>query len=640
MGKTPITKLVFFIGKGGVGKTTVSSAYAVCQARLAKRPVLLVSTDPAHSLGDVFQQRFSDHPARVRPFPLWVAEINAEERFGSFLNSRKEELLSILERGSLFSRDEIAPFLDITLPGMAEISALITIHDALSSAKYSQIVVDTAPFGHTLRLFELPRYFAGFLKFLELAATRDQLLAEHFGGAGGMRTPPIIQDWQQALALVEASLHTNGKLFLVTTPEKFALHESLRCAEALQRSSFRIAGVVLNRAVLRAGKCPICHKRSGATTEARRVLRRQFPDAQFHFAEDSGSPVLGVESLENFAEHVFANKRVSWASTAPKEAKVKFAPAVWPELRARLTLVVGKGGVGKTTISAALGFHSRVQTREPVDICSVDPAPSLDDIFQTDVGAQFRPVPGDARLRAAEMDSVAEFDGWAQEMKRTIARAMRPGSSRVHIDFSFERRLFEQLLDSVPPGVDELFSVFRIQEMLSRGSGKLVIDMAPTGHALELLRTPERLLAWTRLLLKTLAAERKLAFAQDAAVEVAALGRRTRGLVQFLKDRKRAGVCVVMLAEPLPDRETARLLHGLQSLNLPVGPIFVNRVLFSQNAGKCWRCRNASNWQMATLAKLRRQYPKATILVARNFPQEIVGMKGLQAFTRELWRIQ
>jgi len=164
--------------------------------------------------------------------------------------------------------------------------------------------------------------------------------------------------------------------------------------------------------------------------------------------------------------------------------------------------------------------------------------------------------------------------------------------------------------------------------------------MAPTGHALELLRTPERLLAWTRLLLKTLAAERKLAFAQDAAVEVAALGRRTRGLVQFLKDRKRAGVCVVMLAEPLPDRETARLLHGLQSLNLPVGPIFVNRVLFSQNAGKCWRCRNASNWQMATLAKLRRQYPKATILVARNFPQEIVGMKGLQAFTRELWRIQ
>src|SRR6202008_1796190 len=118
------------------------------------------------------------------------------------------------------------------------------------------------------------------------------------------------------------------------------------------------------------------------------------------------------------------------------------------------------------------------------------------------------------------------------------------------------------LLDIVPPGVDDVFAVFRILDMLS-GRGLLLIDMAPTGHALELLRTPERIAQWSRLLLKTLAPHRTLPFAQEAAAEIAGIGQRVRHLVAMLRDVRRSQVWPVMLAEPLPDRETGRLLRQL-----------------------------------------------------------------------------
>ena len=127
------------------------------------------------------------------------------------------------------------------------------------------------------------------------------------------------------------------------------------------------------------------------------------------------------------------------------------------------------------------------------------------------------------------------------------------------MDLSFERDLFLAVLDVVPPGVDEIFAAFRILDLVDRG-GRVQIDMAPTGHALEVLRTPARLLGWARVLLKTLAHHRTLPLARDAAVEIATVSQRVRELAATITDAKRSQVWVVMLAEPLPDRETRRLL--------------------------------------------------------------------------------
>ncbi|MBV8050335.1 MAG: ArsA family ATPase, partial [Acidobacteriaceae bacterium] len=271
--------------------------------------------------------------------------------------------------------------------------------------------------------------------------------------------------------------------------------------------------------------------------------------------------------------------------------------------------------------------------------CSVDPAPSLDDVFQTEVGDRPSAVLNDPNFRASEMDSVAAFRNWASHVKDLIDSHTASEASKIHVDLWFERQFFEQLLDSVPPGVDELLAVFRILDLLTEPRKRVLIDMAPTGHALELLKTPERILVWTRLLLKTLAAHRRLAVAQDAGVKVAELSHRVRALAKMLADCKAARVHTVMLAEFLPDRETERLLHELKVLNVSPGPIFVNRLLFAEDVRHCARCRRAREWQLSTLSRLRKRFRDMKIFVVRNFPAEIAGKRALRSLTSELWEL-
>jgi len=225
-----VPELAFFVGKGGVGKTTVAAAYAVHTARKNPRSqVLLVSTDPAHSLGDVLQRKLGGSPKAISTGggKLWAWELNASRLFSDFFRHYKQSILEIVERGSLFSGAEISPLLETALPGMSEISALLAIRDAIESNKYSNIVVDTAPFGHTLRLFSLPEQFVRVLNFLELAAGRDRVLAAHFGGGVQTAEPKLIEDWRGKIKQLTQAFSA-AELFLVTTAEKFALNESVR----------------------------------------------------------------------------------------------------------------------------------------------------------------------------------------------------------------------------------------------------------------------------------------------------------------------------------------------------------------------------------------------------------------------------
>jgi arsenite-transporting ATPase len=188
--------------------------------------------------------------------------------------------------------------------------------------------------------------------------------------------------------------------------------------------------------------------------------------------------------------------------------------------------------------------------------------------------------------------------------------------------------------------VDEIFAIFRILDLVAGGEDMVLIDMAPTGHALELLRMPDRMLLWSRLLLKTLAAHRTLPLAQDLAVEIASLGQRARELVARLKDPSEALLVPVMLAEPMPDRETERLLAALDEIGAHAAPLFVNRVLFPGQVGSCRRCGRAARWQQATLAAVARRRRGRALYVVPDFGREIAGKKDLEGFTRKLWRIE
>ena len=631
-----------------MGKTTVSAAYALHRSVRHKAAVLLISTDPAHSLSDIFGQPLGEQPRKLRlagKARLDVWQVDAEKQFRAFLNRHKENLLAILEAGSIFSRADIEPLLETTMPGMAEMAALLAISDALASAKYDEIVVDTAPIGHTLRLFALPQYFSTFLDVLELASSRDRLLAERFGGSLKTSVNPLVEQWRSMVEAVRAALLVHARIFLVTTPEKFALEESRRAVGSLRSLSpgLDVAAIVLNKAVPSSQHCTTCRARHSATRAARQFLRREFSGKQLYISEDAGAPIVGP-CLLGFGDHVFAGKRIAWNSgpRPPNAPELRLARVDWPTLDRPLTMVLGKGGVGKTTVSAALGFNTRLRAEAAVDICSVDPAPSLDDIFQTDVSDQPRPVLGDSQFRASEMDALAVFTTWARGIRQMIDEATTAEVSAVHVDLWFERQLFTQLLESVPPGLDEILAVLRVLDLLQQPLQKpsrVLIDMAPTGHALDLLRTPERILVWTRLLLKSLAHHRTLALARDAGAQIAELGKAVRDFLDVLRNSRRTRVYAVMLPEALPDRQTERLIAELAKLRISTAAIFVNRVLFKEDVRRCRRCSHVRQWQLATLGKLSARHAPVPLYVVRNLAQEIAGEKALRRFVGELWRL-
>lgn len=632
-------RFTFVIGKGGVGKTTVASALALYSA--AKHPrakTLLLSTDPAHSLADVLGTKLSDRPAKLRVRgTVYARQLDAASAVAEFLAAQREGILHILESGSLFTREELEPLLDSALPGMAEVAALLAIYDLLAS-DFDEVIVDTAPMGHTLRLFELPAHLERFLHLLEVAGSRDQVLAAHFGGS--VAENAYLARWQAMVAAIGRALDAeHAHLVLVTSPELFSLHESVRARDQLRKAPVPLAigEIVLNRSVVAPAACPRCQQIALRTENARTFLHRVFKDVAVRVAEDPGMPILGHQALLAFGKHIREGTPLRLKSRSlPSKKKIGIASTTWPSLEVPLTLTVGKGGVGKTTISAALAFHSRRQhPREAVVICSIDPAPSLDDVFQTRVEEEPRPVLRDPNLLAAEIDAVAEYRRWAEQMEQAVERATSTEVRGVHLDLTFERDLFLALLEVVPPGVDEIFATFRILDLAGR-QRRLQVDMAPTGHALEVLRTPARLLGWARVLLKTLAHHRTLPLARDAAVEIATISQRVRELTTTLIDEKQSQVWVVMLAEPLPDRETTRLVASLRAMKAPIAGIFVNRVLMDET--RCPRCARTRAWQRATLGKLRAA--ELPIFVVPEMGDEVAGRRGLEQLTEKLWRLQ
>lgn len=626
-----------------MGKTTVACALALHKAaRQPRQSHLLMSTDPAHSLADTLQVKLGPAAKKLSGIRgiLWLWQIDSEREFQNFLSENRDAILNIVDRGTLFSKEEIAPLLDTTLPGMSEVAALLAIQELLESEKYDHIIVDTAPFGHTLRLFELPAHFQRFLDFLDVASGRDAWLAQRFGGRVVTPAESFLKRWQAAVDQVkDAFTAQNAEVLLVTTPETFSLNESARSVEALRESvpEMKVSTIVLNRVISDGGTCSTCRRRAGMTRKATHWLKSHFPRIPIMMGADPGNPLLGAELLLRFGETVFADANRRLEAKAPKSAEIKLSKIDWPAKGPDLSFTVGKGGVGKTTVTAALAFHERRSAGLPVTVCSTDPAPSLDDVFEKEIGDRPVDVLGDPMFTAMEFDSVAEYQKWAAAIRQRLEGSLSMESGGLHMDLTFEKQVFAALMEVVPPGVDEVFAIFRVLDLIESRKGKVFIDMAPTGHALELLRMPERMLLWSRLLLKSLSAHRTLALAQDVAVELASLGQKVRGLIKVMQDRQSSRACGVMLPEPVPDSQTKRLLDSVQEIGIAVDSLFVNRVMIS--ATKCSRCARRKGWQMATLKRVRERYAGHRIYLAPEFPGEIAGEAALRKFTGPIWQI-
>ena len=265
-GRAPIFR--FFGGKGGAGKTTLAAATALAAAE-GGREVLVVSTDPAHSLGDALQLRLGPSPRRVptRRGMLCAAEVDANLAVGRWMAARRPALRAIALRGTFLDGTDVDRLLRLSLPGVDELMGLIEVMRLAGARPYDEVVVDTAPTGHTLRLLAMPPMLE------RLAAVLDRLYAKHrflrlqLGGDDRPDASDALIATLEAEALALKALlrdRRRTRLTWVTLPEMLSIREAEDAIRALDALGIAVERIAINRLTraARAG-CPSCAARRG-----------------------------------------------------------------------------------------------------------------------------------------------------------------------------------------------------------------------------------------------------------------------------------------------------------------------------------------------------------------------------------------
>ncbi len=277
-------RITFFAGKGGVGKTTLSSSYALHLA--TSNPELhyvIISVDPAHSLRDVFA---SEKP----PENLTVEIIDTKAKWRQFRDSMGNEIENavnaITPKGLsiAYDTDALQKLIEIAPPGADELFAITRLADLLGDATIKGIVVDTAPTGHFLRLLDLPKSAGEWVReFMRILLRYRDLIPP--GSLG-----EELVNASKALKLVEETLHRDASVMLVTRPESAVVSETLRLASELAARDIRIGGIIANY-VTPDSDC----KSDQSMRKFEEELLAQLPDAMR--IERRDHPVTSLEEL-------------------------------------------------------------------------------------------------------------------------------------------------------------------------------------------------------------------------------------------------------------------------------------------------------------------------------------------------------
>jgi arsenite-transporting ATPase len=251
------------------------------------------------------------------------------------------------------------------------------------------------------------------------------------------------------------------------------------------------------------------------------------------------------------------------------------APAS-PALVRRLTIVGGKGGVGKTTAACALAVDVAGDSRR-VLLVSTDPAPSIADALDTPVADSETAVAGAPGLVARQMDAAAAFERMRTRYRERVD-ALFDAFVAAGVDAAYDRAILRDLLALAPPGVDEVYALASLGETLAEARfDVVVVDPAPTGHLLRLLEMPALALDWAHRLMRLMLKYREVGGLGEAAEDLLGFARRTRALAALLADAASAGLLAVALDEPLVRAETERLVAAVRARGVDVLGVLWNR---------------------------------------------------------------
>lgn len=530
------TRFLFFTGKGGVGKTSLSCATALKLAESGKR-VLLVSTDPASNLDEVLETKLTNAPTPIAGAPgLEALNINPVEAAAAYRERLIGPMRGLLPEAALRSMEEqLSGSCTVEIAAFDEFAGLIG--DPEAAKAYDHVIFDTAPTGHTLRL-------------MSLAKAWDQFLDQNTSGTSCLGP---LAGLEKQRVIYEATVNTLADahattLVLVSRPQLSALREAERTSKELRALGVANQCLVINGVF--ATPCPAdpaaqaMQKRGEAALSAAQAFIDSMPAFIVPLRSINILGIGGVRALLTEQAAIEPRTHFDEWTAPPMQSLASLVDEIERQGHG-VIMTMGKGGVGKTTVAAAIAVLLAKRGHR-VHLSTTDPAAH---IVQTLAGQ----VEG---LTTSKIDPAAETAAYTAEVMSHQGAQMDDAG----------RALLEEDLRS--PCTEEI-AVFRaFAREVGQGTTRFVVlDTAPTGHTLLLLDASE---AYQREL------ERQARSTQPEEV---------LHLLERLRDPAFTQILLVTLPEATPVHEAAALQDDLRRAHIEPHAWVINQSLL--HSGSC-----------------------------------------------------
>ena len=525
-----LTKYMFFTGKGGVGKTSLACATAVALADNGKN-VLLISTDPASNLQDVFNTFIDNKGVQIKEVPnLTVINLNPEEAAGEYRESIIGPYRGKIPAMMIKNMEEqLSGSCTVEIAAFNEFSEVITSKE--KSETYDYILFDTAPTGHTLRMLELPSAWDHYI-------SNENPSENYMGQLSGMKEKQEL--YKEAVERLSDPKQTT--LVLVSRPDYTPLKEVARSSQELWDIQIRNQWFIINGLMEKPDSEDLSeneyyNKQSLALKKAPDILNHQ----KKFFVPLRSYNMTGIENLRN----LLVKDNLEPHSEPQKIIHYKSLNVLVDELyksNKKVIFTMGKGGVGKTTMAAVLAL-GLLDKGKKVHLTTTDPADHLKYIINESEG-----------LRITNINPEKELEAYTSDI---IFEAKNQGKTDAEIAYITE--------DLQSPCTKEI-AVFRaFSDIVAEADEEIVIiDTAPTGHTLLLLDSTQ-------------------SYHKEVERSQGDIPQSVKNLLPRLRDRRETEVLIVTLPEATPVLEAERLKADLSRAGIENTWWIVNNSMSNTN---------------------------------------------------------
>ncbi|WP_278830836.1 arsenical pump-driving ATPase [Mitsuokella multacida] len=571
LSKLHLTQYLFFTGKGGVGKTSTACAVATSLADSGKR-VLLVSTDPASNLQDVFAMELHSKPTPITEVPgLSAANLDPIEAAAEYRESVIAPYRGMLPDAAIANMEEqLSGSCTIEIAAFNAFANFIT--DETIQKSYDHIIFDTAPTGHTLRMLQLPSAWSNFIN-------------ESTHGASCLGQLSGLEEKKAVYKTAVDTLADGGKtmLLLVTRPETAPLQEANRASCELRELGIQNQLLIINGVLMQhddALSSELYRKQQAALADMPAELKKL---AQYAVPLRA-YPITGIANIRAMlTEDHFEQQQAKIDRT--KLHRLNDLVNTLDAENKKVIFTMGKGGVGKTTIAAAIALGLAKRGKK-VHLTTTDPAAHLKFVLSEQDG-----------ITMSHIDEATELKKYQEEV---LSKARQNGLSGEDIAYIEE--------DLRSPCTQEI-AVFRaFAEVVEKADDEIiVIDTAPTGHTLLLLESTENY-------------DREIRRTKGETPES------VKHLLPRLKG-KETEVIIVTLPEATPVYEAMRLEDDLKRAGLSANWWVINQsfaLTGSSNRILAVKANNEAEW----INKVDQHTHGKTVLLPWH-PEEVKGDKLL-----------